>query len=541
MEHPSKESPDTASGELFAHLEGVLLSLKKTIKDLTFYPSTHPALRRSLDRTMGKLGGLLERSPSLTLTVAKQGFAHDGKGVAQGNPQLKEFALELYFRGVQAIHFPGRPSAEELEGFLQLLLLDPKQLREMGGLQPAILQRGITNLTIKELEVKLTPDQGGASAEAAPSEAGKVREPSGTAVEEADQEPEAEASSAAMAFPMPQEQLEDVDELLERWKAAQGLGQYQHIAEKLEALAQNAREARDYPTFFKILSAFILHTDPSSRIPSEWKDMTKEAIQRMAGQEGIRFLIDYLCREESHHDELVALLVHLGAPAASLLLERLKEEQRSTYRRRLLGALIQQGKVAMPSLLESLQDPRWYVVRDAAFVLGEFRAEEAIGPLARQLKHKDHRVRWEVVKALGLIGDPKAAEPLLVALQEKDRMTCQYAIAALGDLKEAKAAAPLIGIASKHKDRELRKAAIMALGQVGGPEALRLLVATLKRQSLFRRRAREKLRIAAAVALGMMGTGEAFEALTAQAEAASGKLRQACLHALRQRFKAGEA
>ncbi|MFQ5896893.1 MAG: HEAT repeat domain-containing protein [Candidatus Methylomirabilia bacterium] len=514
-------------------LEDALLSLKKTTKGLSYYPPDHPVLRQTLEQTRRQVATVLDKSPSLTLTVAKDGFSHQGKGIGDTNRLLKQFALDLYFRGVRAIHFPDLPSTQELEGFLRLLLLDPERLREMGGLQQTLLKQGITNLMVEELEFKFMPGQGEASAEAAPSRVGEVGELSAAIAEDGGQKLKEWASSRGLALPtLPEKAEQDVDDLLKRWEAAEGLGQYQHIAEQLEVLAQSAREAGSHSTFLKILSTFVRHTQPRSRIPREWQDSTKEAIQRMASEEGLAFLIDHLCTEGAPHDELVSLLGHLGPSAASLLLERLKEEQRSAQRRILVEALIHQEQTAVPFLLDALEDRRWYVVRNAAFIVGKIGVEEAINPLARLLKHEDNRVRWEVVKALGQIGGPQASQPLLDALQDTDGMACQYAIAALGELKEAKAAAGLTRIASRHKDWDLRKAAILALGQVGGVDAVSLLVAILRRKRLFRRRAQEQLSIAAAVALGMLGTGEAVAALKGRAEGSSGTLRQACLQAL---------
>lgn len=564
MEPLPKDPWSPSPGGFFKRLEETLVSLKKATRDLAFYPPTHPALKQSLERTVMQLESLLEQTPSFTLTVTKEGFSYDGEKVGEGNPQLRAFALDLYFRKVQALQVLRTPSPEEVEQFLRLILVDPKRLLEKGGLKQALSDQGVKHVRIEELTFRFHGEDGlrgkGVKAEEGwraseqeggletlSSPPGGPGEPpfqeTGQPLQETSLEDVLElgygfeaSSTVTPPLPLRPEEPEDVERLLERLEATEEPGEYQYLAGRLETFAEKAKEARDLPTFLKILSSFALHIHPLHPKSSGCKGLAEEAIGRMADEKGIGFLIDELCFKDTPHDELLYLLATLGTRAVSPLLERLKKEEDRSARRRLITALIRQGKDAVPLLLKALEDPRWYVVRNVALILGELRAEEAVDLLAGPLKHEDHRVRREVVRALSRIGGQKVSAPLLEALHDQDPVVCQSSIAALGTLKETRAIPALIEIASKPKDLDLQKAAIAALGQLGGAQAFRLLSTLLRRPGWLRSHTQEELRVAAAAALGRMRTAEAFEVLKAAAEAFRGRVRQACLQALVQHF-----
>ncbi|MFN3477418.1 MAG: HEAT repeat domain-containing protein, partial [Candidatus Methylomirabilales bacterium] len=320
--------------------------------------------------------------------------------------------------------------------------------------------------------------------------------------------------------------------LLEKLEGAETVAQYQYFTEKLEASAKRAKEAKDPEVPIKILSALLRHLHPLSPKPGELQRLAKEALDRIADLEGIHLLIERFCDRKATNDELAFIFTGLGPKAIPPLLERLKEEEHLSARRRLIHALIQQGASAVPFLLQVFDDPRWYVVRNAALILGHVGGEEAVGPLRRQLRHPDYRVRREVILALGRIGGPQVSGPLLEALQDQDPVACQYAVAALSALKERRAVPALIEIARAAPDVALQQAAIAALGRIGGEEALHTLVDLLKKRSFLRTAAHEEMRAQAAAALGVLGTEEALEALKAEAERSRGKVLKACQEAL---------
>ena len=109
-------------------------------------------------------------------------------------------------------------------------------------------------------------------------------------------------------------------------------------------------------------------------------------------------------------------------------------------------------------------------------------------------------------------------------------------MAALGTLKVTRAIGPLAEVARQFaafaKEVETQKAAILALGAIGDPQVVPVLVALLCRRTWLNRRLNEEVRAAAATALGMVGGEQATAALLAEAKRGAGPVPSACQVAL---------
>ncbi|HEX9900378.1 MAG TPA: hypothetical protein VGC81_14235, partial [Candidatus Methylomirabilis sp.] len=92
----------------------MLVGLRRTSKDLTFYPPEHPLLLRSLERTTGQVHALVaDRSP-LALTVSRSGFTFEGRAVGAENRQLATMAGEFFVKRIQKVFFVKEVTTEEL-------------------------------------------------------------------------------------------------------------------------------------------------------------------------------------------------------------------------------------------------------------------------------------------------------------------------------------------------------------------------------------------------------------------------------------------
>jgi HEAT repeat protein len=76
---------------------------------------------------------------------------------------------------------------------------------------------------------------------------------------------------------------------------------------------------------------------------------------------------------------------------------------------------------------------------------------QAVDPLVKALANKKQWVRWEAVKALGQIGDPRATDALIEALEDKTfdvRWLAAEGLIAIGH----KALVPLLHALTEHSD-----------------------------------------------------------------------------------------
>jgi HEAT repeat protein len=154
--------------------------------------------------------------------------------------------------------------------------------------------------------------------------------------------------------------------------------------------------------------------------------------------------------------------------------------------------------------IDLLKEKDWFRRREAAITLGEMGDERAVGPLITALRDSEWNVREAAQDALALIGSP-AVEPLIKALREYQIR--KFVIQVLGKIKDERVLDPLmaqlrneefkddataalieVGLPAverltavvNDKDKNVRKHAVQALGAIGIPEAVDLLIDATK-------------------------------------------------------------
>jgi len=113
--------------------------------------------------------------------------------------------------------------------------------------------------------------------------------------------------------------------------------------------------------------------------------------------------------------EFIALARELGEPAVEWLNLTLAESQHRLTRKLLAESVTEMCRDNPERVAPWLADPRWYVVRNAVQVLGWIGGDATFGLLRTAVRHRDPRVRREVVAALGRV-DPATARPVLLEL-----------------------------------------------------------------------------------------------------------------------------
>ena len=162
---------------------------------------------------------------------------------------------------------------------------------------------------------------------------------------------------------------------------------------------------------------------------------------------------------------------------------------------------ITRSEVAIPELLQALEDENSFVRGSAAEALGKIGSHQAILGLLQALEDEDFDVRWKAAEALGKLGLPEAILRLLEALQNEDFCLGVSEAQVLGNLGLPKAIPGLLQAIEDEYFNVLESEA-QALGKIGSPEAMPgLLQALTDEDSSVRERA--------VYALGKLGSPEA--------------------------------
>jgi HEAT repeat protein len=130
-----------------------------------------------------------------------------------------------------------------------------------------------------------------------------------------------------------------------------------------------------------------------------------------------------------------------------------------------------------------------------------------IPTLIDHLRSHDPHVQWQAAEALGTCGE-QAVTLLLLALLSHSVPVRLGAIEALGVIRDTRAVDPILAVVHKDASLEVRWAAVLALGEIGSPDAVPSLVPLLRDPNRY-------LRNGAATALGRLGWHPENEADTA--------------------------
>jgi hypothetical protein len=234
--------------------------------------------------------------------------------------------------------------------------------------------------------------------------------------------------------------------------------------------------------------------------------------------------------------EFVALAQELGESSVEWISLALAESQHRRTRRLLAESITALCRDNPERLAPWLADSRWYVVRNSVQVLGWIGGDAVVGMLRGAMKHRDPRVRREVVAALGQV--PSAtARPLLVELiAGADSRTFCSILHQLSSERDVATGQMLMRFIlepyfTRRTDEE-RRAIYAALGAVGTDEVLSELEAELTKGNWLTP-GLEAHRQAIASCIARIGTAQAITLLERGIASRRAVVREACSEALR--------
>ncbi len=226
-------------------------------------------------------------------------------------------------------------------------------------------------------------------------------------------------------------------------------------------------------------------------------------IRRVLTGDTIRRLSPFLL-DEIFHDDMVKIVRRAGIEGTRIVMERLADAPTFAERKAYLSALseIEEGADVITSMLKH---NKWYVVRNAADLVGELQLKEAVPLLGEVSEHDDPRVRLAAALAMAKIGTADAVRYLRPALRDADR-NVRLAVArevkgqGLGGL-----AMVIVAAADDEEDLEVLAEYYRALGRIGTPEAVKVLIDVAQKRGMLagrkvadrRRAATEGLALAA--------------------------------------------
>jgi HEAT repeat protein len=216
----------------------------------------------------------------------------------------------------------------------------------------------------------------------------------------------------------------------------------------------------------------------------------------------------------SHRDlreSCTRLLSLAGETGADVLIDNLIGSEVGGERRVYLEAL-RQCPAAVNSLLHLLSDERWYVVRNAAALLGELGHAEADKRLVDLMSHRETRVRQAAAVALGKLGTSRSLLALLQGINDTSPDVRVQSVWAIAAARNPRAIPWLIEALDHEQDTDVQMALIATLGAVPTEDGVARLVRAAEAGGMLVRKP-TAIRLRAIEALAEAGTPSARQAL----------------------------
>jgi HEAT repeat protein len=236
------------------------------------------------------------------------------------------------------------------------------------------------------------------------------------------------------------------------------------------------------------------------------------AIRRLSKPALLRAVASMIPKKPERRQQYYEILARTGEEGADALIEQITQAPTANDRR-LLMEVLEELPDAVPALVRMLGDSRWFVVRNAADLLGEMEAKRAEDALIGLLKHTDDRVRRSATNALMKLGTTDALRAIYDAVNDNSPEVRMQVAAAIANRRDAKTSNTLIRAIDDESDADVQLAMIAALGRVATPDAVQKLVRMAEPEGRLFRKKETSLRVAATQALGEARTPAALTAL----------------------------
>jgi len=299
----------------------------------------------------------------------------------------------------------------------------------------------------------------------------------------------------------------------------------------LVALAEHAARVAKAPMVAAIFHEIVLR---EKRLPDgEGKRAMGAIVKRLVKPALLRAVATLIPKRPEKKQHYFEILERAGEDGADALVDQITQATTTTDRKQLFE-VFEELPDAIPALVRMLGDSRWFVVRNAAELLGELGAKQAEGALIQLLQHTDDRVRRAATNALMKIGTPDALKGIYEAVNDASPEVRMQAAAAIATRRDARTSNTLIRAIEDEQDADVQMALIAALGRVGTPDAIQKLVKMAEPEGRLFRKKDTSLRVAAVQALGEARTPAALNALRDLADDKDREVRETASRALAQ-------
>ncbi len=256
---------------------------------------------------------------------------------------------------------------------------------------------------------------------------------------------------------------------------------HRQAANCLVSVAQHLGRLEDFEFVHKI--ALDLKRS-QARDRAQHSDCCGAALTGLLAMPAIELLIELYLQRRGDADwakTVTSLLQAIGPPAGEIAFRHLEDEAASSNRMRLIRLIGKLGTAAIEAARKRLTDARWYVARNACYILGDLGDPEISEHLRATLRHSDGRVQQAAVTAIIKGSEAGRGEVLGDVLPTLQASVLELALDELMFLKDAASVAGLEKLIFQEKESKIGVAdkAVMILASIPSDRAAEVLYKVL--------------------------------------------------------------
>ncbi len=222
----------------------------------------------------------------------------------------------------------------------------------------------------------------------------------------------------------------------------------------------------------------------------------KSGLMKLNRAEILNYLIDELAAGNPGSSKIIQrILIAVGTEEVAQALLKIISHPSRQLRQQVLKILIDMGRPALavcsavlnyklnferPSERSELPDYKWYIVRNAIYVLGSLQDQAAVEPLRQRMNDPDIRVRREIILALEKIGGEDACDIFLLMAEDPSMDIRELALTKLGLIGNADYAPLLIDLIQRVPQMSIK--CVQTMGQLGGEPGKTFLALLLQEE-----------------------------------------------------------
>ena len=487
--HEVPEAPEVGKEELAAATD-IILSMVKTSKGLKMYLPNNPLVTRFLEELKGKLGRHIAAHGDYRLEIDQFELKYRGKVVYENREPKESMAFKMYIDGIRYIILGEGIEEYELCDFLDIIGKDrPGDLDD--DIVTLLWEKNLPNLTYILAEDFLEFDTAGGSIGSPSSQQEKIYGiyksisdlpstpplsivPQNILVLTAE---EAEALKKAREADDKRKPLDEVIHIIASILIGETdqevFGEFVGIMAKL---AENLIKSEETGYALNLLR-FLGNLVKNEQLPLEKRQKIAASFRDIFSREAMESLARVIDRTDTVSPEDFSEILHIfGKPSLTRMCDLLGLVEKMKMRKVIIQALEEMGHDSPEVFTPYLSDPRWYVVRNIAFILARIAHPSSFDGIVRLLSHRELRVRKEVLTYLDNTPDQKAKNYLLKFLRDDSSALRIRALQILTHSRCLFALKPIAAMAASEqfqvKGADEKKAIYEALGGLGGEQMI---------------------------------------------------------------------